>query len=134
SRSSPHPQPGYGRAVLLGDLIDTCGARRDLHLKGSGPTPFARAGDGKAPLGPMLREAVVGESLHALGIPTTRALAVVATGEQIPPRQRVTPEPGAIPVRGAASHLRAGTVEYAGLGGPTLSLEDRTSGRQSRID
>ena len=110
---TPNPQLGDGRAVLLGDLIDTCGARRDLHLKGSGPTPVARAGDGKAPLGPMLREAVVGESLHALGIPTTRALAVVATGEQIPPRQGVTPEPGAILVRVAASHLRVGTVEYA---------------------
>ena len=110
---TPNPQLGDGRAVLLGDLIDTHGARRDLHLKGSGPTPFARAGDGKAPLGPMLREAVVGESLHALGVPTTRALAVVTTGEQIRPRQGVTPEPGAILVRVAASHLRVGTIEYA---------------------
>ena len=88
----PNPQLGDGRAVLLGDLIDTCGNHRDLHLKGAGRTPFARAGDGKAPLGPMLREAVIGESLHALGIPTTRALAVVSTGEMVRPRQGVTPE------------------------------------------
>ena len=108
-----NPQLGDGRAVLLGDLVDTHRRRRDLHLKGSGPTPFARAGDGKAPLGPMLREAVVAESLHALGIPTTRALAVITTGEQIRPRQGVTPEPGAILTRVAASHLRVGTVEYA---------------------
>ncbi|WP_193106339.1 YdiU family protein [Brachybacterium sp. FME24] len=110
---SPNPQLGDGRAVLLGDLLDTTGRRRDLHLKGAGATPFARAGDGRAPLGPMLREAVVGESLHALGVPTTRALAVLTTGEQIAPRQGVTPEPGAILVRVAASHLRVGTVEYA---------------------
>ncbi|GAA1483853.1 protein adenylyltransferase SelO [Brachybacterium fresconis] len=110
---SANPQLGDGRAVLLGDLVDTRGDRRDLHLKGAGATPFARAGDGKAPLGPMLREAVVGESLHALGIPTTRALAVLTTGEQIAPRQGVTPEPGGLLVRAAASHLRVGTLEYA---------------------
>ena len=110
---SANPQLGDGRAVLLGDLVDTLGDRRDLHLKGAGATPFARAGDGKAPLGPMLREAVVGESLHALGIPTTRALAVLTTGEQIAPRQGVTPEPGALLVRAAASHLRVGTLEHA---------------------
>ncbi|MGY5766073.1 protein adenylyltransferase SelO [Brachybacterium sp. DNPG3] len=110
---SPNPRLGDGRAVLLGDLVDTLGNRRDLHLKGSGRTPFARGGDGKAPLGPMLREAIVGESLHALGIPTTRALAVLATGERIPPRQGVVPEPGAILVRVAASHLRVGTVQFA---------------------
>lgn len=110
---SPNPQLGDGRAVLLGDLHGPTGIRHDLHLKGAGATPFARAGDGKAPLGPMLREAVVGESLHALGVPTTRALAVLGTGEQIAPRQGVTPEPGAILVRTAASHLRVGTFEYA---------------------
>lgn len=110
---SPNPQLGDGRAVLLGDLRGATGTLCDLHLKGAGATPFARAGDGKAPLGPMLREAVVGESLHALGVPTTRALAVLGTGEQIAPRQGVTPEPGAILVRAAASHLRVGTVEYA---------------------
>ncbi|MGO1982220.1 MAG: protein adenylyltransferase SelO [Brachybacterium alimentarium] len=109
----PNPQLGDGRAVLLGDLVDTRGRRRDLHLKGSGPTPFARSGDGRAPLGPMLREAVVGEFLHAAGVPTTRALAVLSTGERIAPRQGVTPEPGAVLVRVAASHLRVGTFEYA---------------------
>src|SRR5699024_10010564 len=110
---SPNPQLGDGRAVLLGDLLDTDGRRRDLHLKGAGRTPFARGGDGKAPLGPMLREAVFGEWLHAVGAPTTRALAVLSTGEQIAPRQGVTPEPGALLVRVAASHLRVGTFEYA---------------------
>src|SRR5699024_10236530 len=100
---SPNPQLGDGRAVLLGDLLDTDGRRRDLHLKGAGRTPFARGGDGKAPLGPMLREAVFGEWLHAVGAPTTRALAVLSTGEQIAPRQGVTPEPGALLVRVAAS-------------------------------
>ncbi|AXK46577.1 protein adenylyltransferase SelO family protein [Brachybacterium saurashtrense] len=110
---SANPQLGDGRAVLLGDLVDTHGRRRDLHLKGAGRTPFARGGDGKAPLGPMLREAVIGEWLHACGVPTTRALAVLTTGEQIAPRQGVTPEPGALLVRVAASHLRVGTAEYA---------------------
>ena len=110
---SPNPQLGDGRAVLLGDLVDTRGRRRDLHLKGAGRTPFARGGDGKAPLGPMLREAVIGEWLHALGVPTTRALAVLSTGERIAPRQGVTPEPGALLVRVAASHLRVGTFEHA---------------------
>ena len=110
---SPNPQLGDGRAVLLGDLVDTHGRRRDLHLKGAGRTPFARGGDGKAPLGPMLREAVIGEWLHAMGVPTTRALAVLTTGEQIAPRQGVTPEPGSMLVRVAASHLRVGTFQYA---------------------
>ena len=76
------PRLGDGRALLLGEVIDGHGRRRDLHLKGSGRTPFARGGDGKAAVGPMLREYVIGEAMHALGIPTTRALAVVATGEQ----------------------------------------------------
>ncbi|MDN5899069.1 MAG: protein adenylyltransferase SelO family protein [Brachybacterium sp.] len=110
---SPNPQLGDGRAVLLGDLVDTHGRHRDLHLKGSGRTPFARGGDGKAPVGPMLREAVLGEWLHATGVPTSRALAVLSTGEQIAPRQGATPEPGALLVRVAASHLRVGTFEYA---------------------
>ena len=86
------------------------GRRRDVHLKGSGRTPFARGGDGKAAVGPMLREYVIGEAMHALGIPTTRALAVVATGEQI---ARDTMLPGAVLVRVAASHLRVGTFQYA---------------------
>ena len=108
-----NPQLGDGRAVLLGEIVDARGRRRDLHLKGAGRTPFARGGDGKAPLGPMLREAVIGRWLHACGAPTTRALAVLTTGERIAPRQGVTDEPGALLVRVAASHLRVGTVEYA---------------------
>src|SRR3954470_7713921 len=77
------PRLGDGRALLLGEVLDVHGRRRDLHLKGSGRTPFARGGDGKAVVGPMLREYVIGEAMHALGIPTSRALAVVATGEQV---------------------------------------------------
>jgi serine/tyrosine/threonine adenylyltransferase len=96
------PRLGDGRALLLGELIDPAGRRRDVHLKGSGRTPFARGGDGKAAVGPMLREYVVAEAMHALGIPTTRALAVVATGE---PVIRETVLPGAVLTRVAASHL-----------------------------
>ena len=108
-----NPLLGDGRAVLLGDLVTPAGNRVDLHLKGAGRTPFARGGDGKAPLGPMLREAVIGRWLHACGVPTTRALAVLTTGERIAPRQGVTEESGALLVRAAASHLRVGTLEYA---------------------
>lgn len=104
------PRLGDGRAVLLGEVIDVAGGRRDLHMKGSGRTPFARGGDGKAVLGPMLREYVVGEVMHGLGIPTTRALAVVTTGERI---ARETMLPGAVLTRVASSHLRVGTFEYA---------------------
>ena len=104
------PRLGDGRALLLGELVDTRGHRRDLHLKGSGRTPFARGGDGKAVVGPMLREYVIGEAMHALGIPTSRALAVVATGERV---ARETFEPGAVLARVAASHLRVGTFQYA---------------------
>ncbi len=95
-------------------MIDADGRRRDLHLKGSGRTPFARGGDGKAAVGPMLREYLIGEAMHALGIPTTRALAVVATGEQV---ARETTLPGAVLVRVAASHLRVGTFQYAAAPG-----------------
>lgn len=108
------PRLGDGRALLLGEVLDTPGRRRDLHLKGSGRTPFARGGDGKAAVGPMLREYVMGEAMHALGIPTTRALAVVATGESI---RRETELPGAVLVRVAASHLRVGTFQYAAATG-----------------
>ncbi len=115
-----NPQLGDGRAVLLGDLVDTRGRTWDLHLKGSGPTPFARAGDGRAPLGPMLREHLVGEAMHALGIPTTRALAVTTTGAAVFRRGPV-PERGAMLARVAASHVRVGTFEYAAWhGGPDL--------------
>ena len=104
------PRLGDGRALLLGEVIDVHGHRRDIHLKGSGRTPFARGGDGKAAVGPMLREYVVGEAMHALGIPTTRALAVVASGEQV---VRETMLPGAILARVASSHIRVGTFQYA---------------------
>lgn len=103
------PQLGDGRAILLGELIDRDGHRRDLHLKGSGRTPFSRGGDGKAVLGPVLREFVIGEAMHALGIPSTRALSAVTTGETV---YRETAKPGAVLGRVAASHLRVGTFQY----------------------
>jgi serine/tyrosine/threonine adenylyltransferase len=104
------PRLGDGRALLLGEVLDIHGHRRDVHLKGSGRTPFARGGDGKAAVGPMLRELLIGEAMHALGIPTTRALAVVSTGEHI---ARDGMLPGAVLTRVASSHLRVGTFEYA---------------------
>lgn len=104
------PRLGDGRALLLGEVVDPAGRRHDLHLKGSGPTPFSRGGDGKAVLGPVLREYIVGEAMHALGIPTTRALAAVTTGEDIVRQGGV--KPGAVLARVAASHLRIGTFEY----------------------
>jgi serine/tyrosine/threonine adenylyltransferase len=102
------PLLGDGRALLLGEVVDVHGRRRDLHMKGSGRTPFARGGDGKAAVGPMLREYILGEGMHALGIPTSRALAVVATGA---PVVRETVLPGAVLTRVAASHIRVGTFE-----------------------
>src|SRR4051794_8570631 len=114
------PRLGDGRALLLGEVIDTQGRRRDLHLKGSGRTPFARGGDGKAVIGPMLREYLIGEAMHALGIPTTRALAVVATGEHIAREGGMLP--GAVLTRVAASHLRVGTFEFAARLGDTELL------------
>ncbi|MBA2322498.1 MAG: YdiU family protein, partial [Pseudonocardiales bacterium] len=108
------PRLGDGRALLLGEILDRDGHRRDLHLKGSGRTPFARGGDGLAAVGPMLREYLMGEAMHALGIPTTRALAVVATGQ---PVARESPLPGAVLSRVAASHLRVGTFQYAAASG-----------------
>ncbi len=104
------PRLGDGRALLLGELTDSQGAVRDLHLKGSGRTPFARGGDGLAAIGPMLREYVISEAMYALGIPTTRALAVVATGR---PVRRETVVPGAVLARVASSHLRVGSFQYA---------------------
>src|SRR5438874_11263235 len=103
------PQLGDGRALLLGEVIDRKGRRRDIAFKGSGRTPFARGGDGKAAVGPMLREVLIGEAMHALGTPTTRALAVAETGEQVY-RERVLP--GAVLTRVAASHIRVGTFEF----------------------
>ena len=103
------PQLGDGRALVLGEVIDRKGRRRDIAFKGSGRTPFARGGDGKAAVGPMLREVLIGEAMHALGIPTTRALAVAATGEQV---YREYVLPGAVLTRVAASHIRVGTFEF----------------------
>ena len=108
------PRLGDGRALLLGELVDADGRLRDLHLKGSGRTPFARGGDGLAAVGPMLREYVVSEAMHALGIPTTRSLAVVATGR---PVHRETLLPGAVLARVASSHLRVGSFQYAAATG-----------------
>ena len=104
------PLLGDGRALLLGEVADVHGRLRDLHLKGSGRTPFARAGDGRAVVGPMLREYVVSEAMYALGIPTTRSLAVTATGR---PVRRETMLPGAVLARVASSHLRVGSFQYA---------------------
>lgn len=113
------PQLGDGRALLLGEVIDRHGRRRDLAFKGSGRTPFSRGGDGKAAVGPMLREVLIGEALHALGIPTTRGLAVVATGEPVV-RDRVLP--GAVLTRVAASHLRVGTFQFFAARGDTARV------------
>jgi len=104
------PSLGDGRAVLLGEVIGRDGERRDIQLKGSGWTPFSRGGDGKAWLGPVLREYVVSEAMHHLGIPTTRALAAVKTGETIVRAEG--PVPGAIVTRVASSHIRVGTFQY----------------------
>ena len=103
------PQLGDGRALLLGEVVDRDGVRRDIHLKGSGRTPFSRGGDGRAALGPVLREYIVSEAMAALGIPTTRALAAVTTGESV---FRETVLPGAVLARVASSHVRVGTFQY----------------------
>jgi len=103
------PQLGDGRAILLGEVIDKNGQRRDIQLKGAGPTPFSRRGDGRAALGPVLREYIVSEAMFALGIPTTRALAAVTTGETV---MREQPLPGAVIARVAASHIRVGTFQF----------------------
>jgi uncharacterized protein YdiU (UPF0061 family) len=108
------PQLGDGRALLLGEVIDREERRRDIQLKGSGPTPFSRQGDGRAALGPVLREYIVSEAMAALGIPTTRTLAAVETGETV---RRETPLPGAVLTRVAASHIRVGTFQYFAVRG-----------------
>jgi serine/tyrosine/threonine adenylyltransferase len=110
------PQLGDGRAILLGEVIDEDGIRRDIQLKGSGPTPFSRRGDGRAALGPVLREYIVSEAMFALGIPTTRSLAAVITGESV---MRETALPGAVLTRVAASHVRVGTFQYFAARGDT---------------
>jgi len=110
------PQLGDGRAILLGEVVDRAGLRRDIQLKGSGPTPFSRRGDGRAALGPVLREYIVSEAMAALGIPTTRSLAAVVTGE---PVMRETILPGAILTRVASSHVRVGTFQFFASRGDT---------------
>lgn len=150
------PQLGDGRALLVGEIISPAGARVDLHLKGSGRTPFSRGGDGKAALGPVLREYLMGEAMAALGVPTTRALAAVATGEKI--HRDSGAKDGAVLARVAASHLRVGTFQFFAARGDTemlrkladyaiarhdpdlagqpdryLHLLDRVAGRQARL-
>src|SRR3954462_4006305 len=123
------PQLGDGRAILLGEGIDADGVRRDIQLKGSGPTPFSRRGDGRAALGPVLREYIVSEAMAALGIPTTRSLAAVVTGESV---MRETPLPGAVLTRVASSHIRVGTFQYFAARGDTEGvrrLADHVIGR-----
>ena len=110
------PQLGDGRAILLGEVIDKDGVRRDIQLKGSGPTPFSRRGDGRAALGPVLREYIVSEAMYALGIPTTRSLAAVITGESV---MRETMLPGAVLTRVASSHIRVGTFQFFAARGDT---------------
>jgi serine/tyrosine/threonine adenylyltransferase len=113
------PQLGDGRANLLGEVVGRDGMRYDIQLKGSGPTPFSRRGDGRAALGPVLREYIVSEAMAALGVPTTRALAAVATGERV---FRETALPGAVFTRVAASHLRVGTFQYFAARGDTNAI------------
>ena len=114
------PQLGDGRAHLLGEVLDPKGQRWDIQLKGSGRTPFSRGGDGKAALGPMLREYLISEAMHALGVPTTRALAVVTTGEVV---RRETALPGAVLTRVAASHLRVGTFQFFAARGEAAQVK-----------
>ncbi len=149
------PQLGDGRALLLGEVLGRDGVRRDIALKGSGQTPFSRRGDGKAALGPVLREYVMGDAMHALGIPTTRALAAVATGETV---WRETALQGAVLTRVAESHIRIGTFQFfaarqdfaqvqrlltytlrrhypelEGAGNPALAFLGAMAGRQARL-
>lgn len=114
------PQLGDGRAILLGEIIGRDGQRRDLHLKGAGQTPFSRRGDGRAALGPVLREYIISEAMHALGIPTTRTLAAVTTGE---PVFRESVLPGSVLARVAASHVRIGTFEYFAAKGDVEAIK-----------
>ena len=113
------PSLGDGRAILLGEVVTPAGERRDIQLKGAGPTPFSRRGDGRAALGPVLREYIVAEAMAALGIPTTRALAAVATGDFVFREEAL---PGAVLTRVAASHIRVGTFQYFAARRDTASL------------
>ena len=118
-----NPQLGDGRAILLGEVVGSDGKRRDIQLKGSGPTPYSRMGDGRAWLGPVLREYVVSEAMHSLGIPTTRALAATLTGEEV---LRDSVLPGAVLTRVAASHLRVGTFQVFAHRGQIAELRQLT--------
>ncbi|NKC33418.1 protein adenylyltransferase SelO [Falsiroseomonas selenitidurans] len=113
------PRLGDGRAILLGEVVGRDGLRRDIQLKGSGPTPFSRSGDGRAALGPVLREYIVSEAMAALGVPTTRSLGAALTGEHV---MREVPLPGAVLARVAASHLRVGTFQYFAARGDLESV------------
>lgn len=149
------PQLGDGRALLLGEVVAPGGARFDLQLKGSGPTPFSRNGDGKSAIGPVLREFLVSEAMAAMGVPTTRSLAAVATGDRV---QRERAHPGAVLTRVASSHIRVGTFQFfaahfgadhvvqladysirrhfpdlAEAANPPLALLDRVIGRQCEL-
>ncbi|NDY95169.1 protein adenylyltransferase SelO [Wenzhouxiangella limi] len=118
------PRLGDGRAILLGEVVDNCGERRDIQLKGAGPTPYSRRGDGRSSIGPVVREYLASEFMHALGIPTTRALAAISTGEDVV-RQKI--EPGGILCRVARSHVRVGTFEFfarSGRGEEVRQLAD----------
>ncbi|MGL4564698.1 MAG: protein adenylyltransferase SelO family protein, partial [Halioglobus sp.] len=115
-----NPQLGDGRAILLGELMTPDGKRFDLQLKGSGPTPYSRGGDGRSPLGPVLREYIVSEAMYRLGVPTTRALAAVSTGDTVA-RDRFLP--GAVLARVASSHIRIGTFEYFAARRDTEALQ-----------
>jgi uncharacterized protein YdiU (UPF0061 family) len=115
---------GDGRAILLGEQITPTGARYDVQLKGPGPTPYSRRGDGRASLGPMLREYLISEAMHALRIPTTRSLAVASTGENV--WRQTGPLPGAVLTRVASSHIRVGTFEYAAGTGDQVALKALT--------
>jgi uncharacterized protein YdiU (UPF0061 family) len=114
------PQLGDGRAILLGEVRDRVGRRRDIQLKGSGRTPYSRGGDGRAALGPVLREYLVSEAMHALGVPATRSLAAVATGEAVYRERGALP--GAVLTRVAASHVRVGTFQYFAARGDTEAI------------
>lgn len=118
-----NPQLGDGRAVLLGEVIDANGQRQDIQLKGSGRTPFSRQGDGKCAIGPALREYIMSEAMQALGVPTSRCLAVVATGDTV---YRESIKPGAVVTRVAESHIRVGTFQYFAARGNTQALKQLT--------
>ena len=126
-----NPQLGDGRAVLLGEVVSPSGDRFDIALKGSGRTPFSRGGDGKAALGPILREYLMGEAMHALGVPTTRALAAVTTGEMV---RREGLLPGAVLTRVASSHLRVGTFQFFSARGDVERLRRLTDYAIERHD